>query len=191
MIAQSPGTGALGLKSQYDRPKNEAIQKTSYPALLSFVITAIVLLIWVTRYGPTWPYVDSLRYLDYLSRLTSGEMEPWRILFARDNEHLIAFHVSFALISLTLFDLRTKALLFENAALLLLAGWTLWMVLRGARIAAEFPIAVPVVIAISLLNPSQTALKSFECYSLGRVGLILSTAPVNNCMGNVSIRCAC
>lgn len=133
----------------------EANKKTHVAALVVFSTTAIALFAWVTHFGPTWPDNDSYGYLFYLDLLRSGEVKPLQFLLARSQEHLIAFHLSVALASLKLFDMRTKALLFENAALLLLAGWLLQLALRRAKISRVFPILVTLVVALPLLNLSQ------------------------------------
>lgn len=136
--------------------------KSRTATLAAFLSVAIVLFAWVAHFGPTWPNNDSYGYLLYLDLLGSGETKPLQILWARSQEHLIAFHLSFALASLKLFDMRTKALLFENAALLLLAGWLLQLTLRRAEISRVFPILVPLVVALPLLNLSQTSYLLWE-----------------------------
>jgi hypothetical protein len=136
--------------------------KSRIATLTAFLSVAIVLVAWVAHFGPTWPDNDSYGYLLYLDLLRSGEIKPIQILWARSQEHLIAFHLSFALASLKLFDMRTKALLFENAALLLLAGWLLNLTLRRAEISRVFPILVPLIVALPLLNLSQTSYLLWE-----------------------------
>ncbi len=136
--------------------------KQDRAAVFFFAVVGVALFFWVWRYGPTWPWDDSYGFLRYRDWLISGERNAWDIVKARSNEHLIAFHLSVALATLELSGFYMKALIYENAVLLLAGGMLVWLSLRQTLTAATFPILFAFVIAISILNPSQMAYLLWE-----------------------------
>jgi hypothetical protein len=126
-------------------------------ALTAFLGGAFLLVFWTVHYGPAWPNRDSFGYFYYLDLAQSGRLGLKDFIFARNNEHLVAFHYAFAITLLKLFDLNTKVIVFANATLLLASGLMTYLAVRGSARTRVACVALPVLIVISLLNPSQTS----------------------------------
>ena len=126
-------------------------------ALTAFAGAAFFLGFWTVHYGPTWPYRDGCGYFYYLDLARIGHLGLKDLIFARDNEHFIGFHLAFALAILQLFDLNTKVLVFANATLLLASGLMTYLTVRGSASSRVASLALPVLIVVSLMNPSQTS----------------------------------
>jgi hypothetical protein len=108
----------------------------------------------------------------------SGHLGLKDLIFARNNEHLVAFHYAFAIAILQLFDLNTKVIVFANATLLLASGLMTYLAVRGSARTRVACLALPVLIVISLLNPSQTSnlLWEFQIWFYIDIALLAANA---------------
>jgi hypothetical protein len=128
--------------------------------LTAFLGGAVLLAFWTVHYGLTWPNRDSYAYFYYLDLARTGHLGD--LIFARNNEHLVAFHYAFALAILQLFDVNTKIIVFANATLLLASGLMTYLAVRGTASTRVAYLALPVLIVVSLMNPSQTSYLLWE-----------------------------
>ena len=131
-------------------------------ALIAFLSGAFLLLFWTVHYGPTWPNRDSYSYFHYLDLARSGHLGLRDLILARNNEHLVGFHYASAITILRLFGVNTKVFVFANATLLLASGLMTYLAVRGSARTWVTCLALPVLIVISLLNPSQTSYLLWE-----------------------------
>jgi hypothetical protein len=77
-------------------------------------------------------------------------------------EHPVAFHFAFALAILQLFDVNTKVIVFANATLLFAAALITYLAVRASASTRAACMALPVLIVISFINPSQTSYLLWE-----------------------------
>ncbi|APH53566.1 Hypothetical protein GbCGDNIH9_0337 [Granulibacter bethesdensis] len=140
------------------------IQKKIF--ISSFFITALILFFWIYHYGPIWPANDSYGFLRYINFISNGDSGLIDVIRARSNEHLIAFHLAVALATLQATGIWMKALIYENAILLLSSGIMLWFALRQSTIIKIYPFLTTMAVTLPLLNPSQTSylLWSFQIW---------------------------
>ncbi|APG31109.1 hypothetical protein [Granulibacter bethesdensis] len=132
----------------------------------TFFITGIILFAWVYHYGPIWPSNDDYGFLRYINFFSSGNAGLIDLIKARSNEHLIAFHLVVAMATLQATEIWMKALIYENAILLLSSGIMLWFALRQSTIIKTYPFLTILTVTLPLLNPSQTSylLWSFQIW---------------------------
>ncbi|MGF7136725.1 hypothetical protein P3T40_008238 [Paraburkholderia sp. EB58] len=130
--------------------------------LLPFVAAAGLLAIWLAHYGPHWPLRDSYGYFYYLDRLHDGKLSFLDFLNMRDNEHLVAFHVSVAMLFLTVFTGATFPMVVANAALLLAFGAMIYATSRESVANLKVRTALAFLICVAILNPSQTSYLLWE-----------------------------
>lgn len=129
---------------------------------LTFLCVSAILLLWIARFGPSWPYRDSFAYLYLLDRFSSDRPSIGWFVTMHNNEHFVAFQYSVALFSLWISGLRIKLLIFENAALLLAAGGMLLIALRHTVTARNSPLLLSLVVTVPLLNLSQAGYLMWE-----------------------------
>lgn len=165
------------------------MQKKTFRLLwvaIAFGCFSAILILWLVRYGPTWPYRDSFGYLFFLDEIEAGKVGILEFIAVRNNEHFVAFHYAAAISLLLLTGLQAKALMFANAALLIVSCCLIYAAVSSSverRLAA---IALPFLIAIPLINPVQTsyliwefqiwlyidiALLAANCFLIERYGL--------------------
>src|SRR5262252_1444104 len=125
-------------------------------------LAAVILAVWIAHYGPSWPFRDSYAFYYYFDQIHSGDFHLIDLAAVRNNEHLVAFHYAFAIASLWLSNMRSKFILFENAALLLASGLLIAATLRKSQTAKQFLLLLPLVSIFPLLNPVQTSYLLWE-----------------------------
>jgi hypothetical protein len=131
-------------------------------ALTAFLGAAVLLAFWTAHYGATWPFRDSYGYFHYLSLARSRALGLTDLISVRWIEHPVAFHFAFALAILQLFDVNTKVIVFANATLLFAAALITYRAVRDSASTRSGCLALPVLIVVSFINPSQTSYLLWE-----------------------------
>lgn len=121
-----------------------------------------ILLLWLHIYGPVWPYRDSFAYLHFLDEIRAGNLGLFEFLTLRNNEHFVAFHYAVALLILAATGLSTKALVFANAALLVVASLFVYATVQSSVVSRRAAIVLPFVAALTFINPSQASYLIWE-----------------------------
>ncbi|WP_118182336.1 hypothetical protein [Paraburkholderia phosphatilytica] len=132
------------------------------PFLISLGCLSGLLAIWVSLYGPSWPYRDSFVYFLLLDLFRDGKMTLLSFIPIRNNEHLVAFHYAFGVAILLLSGFKIKAFIVFNAVLLAVTVVYLYVTTQSSgrdRIAGAI---LPFVIAIGLSNAAQASYLLWE-----------------------------